>query len=286
MSITIKAPAKINLTLDIKGRRSDGYHEISTIMHSVSLSDTVTVAVEKSAVPEIIIKTDKVHIPRGPENTVYKAAMLFMEETKIAASVSVELQKTIPVGAGLGGGSSDAAAVLKALKMLLKADLSRERLIALAACVGADVPFCVEGGCALATGIGERLVSLPVLPAVPVVICKPGGGVSTKKVFEALRAENINLRPDTGAALKAVKSGDIISLSRCCYNVLTDVTLKFKPEITAIKRELISLGALCAEMSGSGPAVFALFKENNAAKKATEVMRKKYAQCFLTSLGQ
>ncbi len=285
MRLTVKAPAKINLTLDITGKRPDGYHDICTIMHSVALSDTVRLTAEKSGTPSVRVKTDKAYIPCGPSNTVFKAATLFIEKTGIGAAVEIDINKKIPVGAGLGGGSSDAAATLKALNSLLGANLSAEELNGLAARVGADVPFCLEGGCALARGIGELLTPLPQLPAAPVVICKPKGGVSTARVFGALRADKIALRPDTDAAVRAIEAGDIAALSRCCCNVLTEVTLKFKPVISAIKRELMLHGALCAEMSGSGSAVFALFTDFHTAKTAAEAARKKYAEVYLTALG-
>jgi len=204
MTITIKAPAKINLTLDITGKRPDGYHEICTIMHTVELSDTITVNAEKSPETIISIKTDKAYIPCGPANTVYKAVSLFMNETGINAAVEIDINKKIPVGAGLGGGSSDAAAVIKALDTLFCSNLSIEKQNMIAAKVGADVPFCLNGGCAIARGIGEILSPLPVLPHFPVVISKPRGGVSTAKVFSALKTDEITLRPDTDTAVKAI----------------------------------------------------------------------------------
>ena len=284
-TVTVSAYAKVNLTLDITGLREDGYHLLRSIMHETKLCDTLRVCAEESEKTEISLATDKSFIPCDEKNTMYKAAAAFCNALGRPLRVSVRAEKRIPVGAGLGGGSADAAAVLKALNDLSGAGFSVEKLCEIGLKVGADVPFCVVGGTAVVTGIGEGLEIIPRLPSLPLVICKPGSGASTPVIYREYDGMvQKPPHPDNEAAEAAAKRGDVISLCRYVGNVLTPAASIHRPEIPVIKRALKECGAVVSEMSGSGSSVFGVFKTEEKARSAAESLRRRFDTVILTSL--
>ena len=283
--VTVPAYAKVNLTLDITGIREDGYHLLRSIMHETKLCDTLCVEAENAYKTEISVYTDKSFIPCDERNTMYKAAAAFCDAVGRPLRISVRAEKRIPVGAGLGGGSADAAAVLKALNGLTNAGISTDELCRIGLKVGADVPFCVVGGTAIVTGIGEGLEIIPRLPPLPIVICKPGSGASTPVIYREY--DNMATKPphpNNEAAEDAAKRGDIISLCGYVGNVLTPAASLHRPEIPIIKRALKECGAIVSEMSGSGSSVFGVFKTEEKAKTAAETLERKFDTVILTSL--
>lgn len=276
----LKARAKINLSLDVKGIRPDGYHEICTIMQTLELYDRVWVWIIDSGV-QIQCADDKV--PCDEQNTAYKAAALMQRKYKIKSGIAVKLEKNIPVSAGLAGGSADAAAVVKAINKKFNLKLSNEQLIETGKEIGADVPFCIVGGTALAEGIGEILTPLKPLPSVKVLLVCPRFGVSTAKIFEQYREKRVKERPDTCALLKAIDRGDINALASGMVNVLESVTAREHTIINKTKAALIKYGALGSQMSGSGPTVFGLFDDEEIAVSAAKKLRKRGLRCLLTN---
>lgn len=284
-TVTVPAHAKINLTLDITGVRDDGYHLLRSIMHEIGLCDRVTVSVEESDRTSVQISSDKGYIPCDERNTAYKAAAVFINALGRPLHVSVHVEKHVPVGAGMGGGSSDAAAVLKALNRLTGAGFSEEKLCELGLKVGADVPFCIVGGTAVVSGIGEKLEPVPRLPKYPVVICKPKSGASTPVIYREYDSMGGSPdRPDNAAAERFARLGDVISLCRECKNVLTAAASRHRPEIPEIKAALSACGALAAEMSGSGSAVFGIFELKEKAKAAAKKLGRGFDTVILTEL--
>lgn len=259
-TLTIKAPAKINLSLDVTGRRADGYHLLSTIMQSVDLADRVTVSLDETA-SGIRLSCGRAPIPSDSRNTAWRAAAFFLEAAGLSAGVSVRIEKHIPSASGMAGGSTDAAAVLFALDLLKPGMLSRDRLFELAGRIGADVPFCLQGGTVLCEGIGEVLTPLGAWAGLPVLLCKPAFSMSTPWVFSRFRIDNPGQRPDQAAVMEAVRHHDLAALARSTANVLESVSLNARPELVEIKRQMIGAGAAAALMSGSGPTVFGLFSD-------------------------
>ena len=277
----VKAYAKLNLGLDVTGRLEDGYHEVLTVMQSISLCDDITIRLNEGG-GDIIAKTNLHYLPEGDKNIAVRAARLFFEETKIPVlGGTIELQKHIPVCAGMGGGSTDGAAVLRALNEGFSAGLSRKRLEEMALKLGSDVPFCVAGGTTLCRGRGEIMTECPSLPRCWVVICKPSFPISTPELFKAIDSVEIKNRPDTNGIVKAIEKGSLADLAHHIYNVFEDVLPPKCSEISLIKTKLLDLGALGASMTGTGSAVFGLFDDKNAAEKAFEVLRLQYRECFL-----
>lgn len=271
--LTISAPAKINLTLDVLARRADGYHELSTVMQSISLADTVEVEVEPSAETVIELTCDKPFVPTDERNIAVKAAKAFLQHAGMHAHVRIALQKRIPVGAGMGGGSTDAAAVLRGLDALLCPGFSTETMNALAKSIGADVPFVLQGGCALAEGIGEALQPIPVFSGIPLVICKPRASASTKEIFTRLKVDAIAEHPDTTGLVEAIREKNLSALVYRLFNVLEPVTTELCPAIGEYRRALLKNGAMGAAMTGSGTAVFGVFADHAAAAKASKALR-------------
>ncbi len=264
-SIQVKAYAKINLGLDVLNKRPDGYHEVRMVMQTVRLFDKLTFKMTHT--PGIAIKTNLSYLPCDENNLVYRAAALFYETTGEKAGIHITLDKHIPVAAGLAGGSSDAAATLTALNELYHTGLSLAKLQELGVRLGADIPYCLLQGAALAEGIGERLTPLPTPPSAYCLIIKPPISVSTRYVYEHLALKDAP-HPDIDALLDALASNSLPSLAAHLGNTLEAVTIPLHPEISAIKRQLLELGALGALMSGSGPTVFALFSDRQAAEHA------------------
>lgn len=264
--ITLKAYAKINLALDVIGKRANGYHDVRMVMQTVRLYDKVTI--KKTNNSEITIKTNLHYLPTNENNIVYTAAKLFKETYQIPDGLYINLEKRIPVAAGLAGGSSDAASTLWGLNLLFDIKASLSELMKLGVKLGADVPYCLLRGTALSEGIGEILTPLPPAHDFHCLIVKPSVSVSTKYVYENLDSSNQLNHPDVDGMVLAIREDDIVGITNRLGNILENVTLKVHPEIAGIKEQMLSAGALNALMSGSGPTVFGLFIDQAAAEKA------------------
>ena len=282
--IELKALAKINLGLDVLGRRENGYHDVRMVMQSIYLYDEVKI--EKTEAPGIALASNLSFLPTGEGNIAYKAAQLLTEEFEIGEGVKITLNKHIPVAAGLAGGSSNAAAVLFGMNRMFRLGLTREELMAKGVRLGADVPYCIMRGTVLAEGIGEELSVLPAMPKCTVLIAKPPVSVSTKVVYEALDAKEIVEHPDIDGIIEGLKKHSLKQVAACMGNVLEDVTIPMHPVIDRIKQEMIDAGALNAMMSGSGPTVFGLFESRAAAREAQRRIREKSLtrQVYVTSI--
>lgn len=280
----LKALAKINLGLDVLGRRENGYHDVRMVMQSVYLYDSVRI--EKKDTPGIELASNLYFLPVGSGNIAYKAAEMLIQEFQIREGVRITLNKHIPVAAGMAGGSSDAAAVLFGMNRLFGLKLSKEALMERGVRLGADVPYCVLRGTVLAEGIGEKLTVLPAMPKCTVLIAKPPISVSTKTVYEALDAKEIVDHPDIDGLLEGLEQGNLKKIAGCMGNVLEDVTIPLHPVIEEIKQVMKENGALNAMMSGSGPTVFGLFENKMAARKAQRIIREKALakQVYVTNI--
>lgn len=280
--ISIQAMAKINLGLDVLRRRENGYHDVKMIMQTVKLYDTLTFTRDHQ--PGIRITTDDVTIPTGEDNLIYKAADMMLSTYGIQEGVSIELKKQIPVAAGMAGGSTDAAAAFIGINKLFEINADVETLKKMAVNLGADIPYCIEGGTALSEGIGEVLTPLNNPPECFVVIVKPDIGVSTKYVYDNLNLNQVEKHPDIDAMMEAIKQGNLIELCEGMGNVLETVTIKAFPVIDDIKVLLKSKGALNSLMSGSGPTVFGIFGNKDVAKAAVKEVKNEFGDCrvFLT----
>lgn len=271
-SINIKAYAKINLALDVIGKRDDGYHELNMIMQSIRLHDKIYI--RKNNNREIKLKSNLPYIPVNHKNIVYKAVDLFRKTYNIKQGVFVNIYKQIPVSAGLAGGSTDAAATIKGLNKLFNTGLSLEEMMELGGKLGADVPFCMMMGTVLSQGIGDILTPLDKMPDCYILLVKPSFSVSTKKVYENFKLDHTISHPDISASIKAIKNNDLPELSSHMANVLESVTIKKYPSINQIKKLMLDNGAFVALMSGSGPTVFGLFEDKGVAKKAYDSIKK------------
>ena len=279
----LKATAKINLGLDVLRKREDGYHDLRMVMQMTGMFDRISMF-PKAGQPGITFRTNLPYIPSNENNLAYRAAKLLMDEFGVDDGLSINLQKFIPVAAGLAGGSTDAAAVLIGTNKLFHLGLSLEELMVRGKKLGADVPYCLLGGTALAEGIGEVLTPLPDMPPCSILLAKPPVSVSTKEVYGALRADEIEVHPDIDGMVEALKAGDLRGVCDRCANVLEDVTAPSRPIIGEMERDMKKMGALCSIMSGSGPTVFGIFDDESAARKCRNHMRDKYSgsRIFLT----
>ena len=278
----LQAFAKINLGLDVLGKREDGYHEVRMIMQTIRMYDQLDM--RKSVEPGIHLTTNKKYIPVDENNLVWRAAKLMMDTCGIIEGVSIHLHKVIPVAAGMAGGSSDAAATLVGMNRLFHCGLSKEKLMELGVQIGADVPYCVLRGTALAEGIGEKLTVLPPMPDCWILIGKPGISVSTKYVYTTLDLNTDTVHPDIDGMKKALEDGNLYGITERMGNVLQDVTIPAYPEVERIKEQMKTLGAVNAMMSGSGPTVFGIFESEEKAQKACQKLRESGScqQVFLT----
>lgn len=267
--ITIKAPAKINLGLDVLRKREDGYHEVHMIMQTVALFDELTF--EKTEKQGITLVTNHETIETDERNLIVKAAKLFLEYFSIEQGLSIYLKKQIPLAAGMAGGSTDAAATLKAMAQLLEVQTDKETLCKLGVKIGADVPYCILQGTALSQGIGEILTPLKPAPDCFVLLIKPPIEVSTKFVYENLKVQELQSHPDMEGIQRAIEAGDLYGMCKRLENVLESVTIPAHPIIQEIKELALQQGAISALMSGSGPTVFAIFEEEMQAKAAKKV---------------
>lgn len=278
----LQAFAKINLGLDVLGKREDGYHEVRMIMQTIRMYDQLDM--RKSVEPGIHLTTNKKYIPVDENNLVWRAAKLMMDTCGIMEGISIHLHKVIPVAAGMAGGSSDAAATLVGMNRLFHCGLSKEKLMELGVQIGADVPYCVLRGTALAEGIGEKLTVLPPMPDCWILIGKPGISVSTKYVYTTLDLNTDTVHPDIDGMKKALEDGNLYGITERMGNVLQDVTIPAYPEVERIKEQMKTLGAVNAMMSGSGPTVFGIFDNEEKAQKACQKLRESGScqQVFLT----
>lgn len=278
--ITIEAPAKINLTLDVKGKRADGYHELETVMHQIDLVDKI---IMRPCSQGITIESNSYEIPDGEENLAYKAASLMLRQFPQGRGIYIYIQKNIPIGAGLAGGSTDAAAVIKGVNLLYGLQLGQPALLQWGEAIGSDVPFCISGGTALARGRGEILEPLAAAVKLEMVLVKPEFQLSTAEVYRDLRLEQDCIHPSTSAFLEAWTKCDIINIACHLGNILESVSLKKIPLIGMIKKEMLDLGALGTVMSGSGPTVVGVFADRRQAQKASEFFKTRYQEVYLVS---
>lgn len=282
--ISLKALAKINLGLDVVRRREDGYHEVRMIMQTIHLYDRLKIT--KMKTPGIEIHSNLPFLPVNENNLVYKAGKLLMDEFGIREGVRVDLLKRIPVAAGMAGGSSDAAAMLYGMNQLFGLKLSRQALMERGVTIGADVPYCLMRGTALAEGIGEKLKQLPPMVKCPVLIAKPQISVSTKFVYQNLKLDEHTVHPDIDRLIQDICNKDLQAAARDMGNVLETVTIPNYPVIAQIKEQMMHSGAVNSMMSGSGPTVFGLFENEKQAKKAYDDMKQTglAKQLYLTSI--
>ncbi|MGL5440262.1 MAG: 4-(cytidine 5'-diphospho)-2-C-methyl-D-erythritol kinase [Filifactoraceae bacterium] len=278
--IRIKAYGKVNLSLDIVGKRADGYHFVDMILHSVGVYDILDI--DKSEEENIIIRCDKENIPVDERNIIYKAATEFFKHTKLKSGIIVNLEKNIPTEAGMGGGSADAAGVLIGLNKIFNANLSVDTLKDIGFRLGADVPFCIEGGCARAENLGEKLTKLPTIKK-NVLIIKPNAGISTKAAYELVNLKNLKNKPDNENLIFAIKN-NIDEIPKYMGNIFYDISNKFVPDIKDIV-DTLSLNSGCekAIMSGSGSTVFGLFDNTNNMNTSGKFFEDKGYEVFYTT---
>ncbi len=270
--LELKALAKINLGLDVLGQRENGYHDVRMIMQTIYLYDNVIL--QKTENPGIHLKTNLSFLPVDDKNIAYKAAKLLMDEFNIEGGIEITLEKRIPVAAGMAGGSSNAATVLVGMNRLYGLGLSEQELMKRGVQLGADVPYCIMRGTAIAEGIGEILKPLAPMPKCYILVAKPGINVSTKTIYEKLDAHEIEEHPDIDGVIAGLETGDLEKVAESMGNVLERVTIEDYPIIQDIKDVMKSSGALGAMMSGSGPTVFGIFKEKAVAKQARQKIKK------------
>ena len=272
--------------MDVIRRREDGYHEVRMIMQTVDICDVLTFTRQER--PGIVVTTDKEELPGDESNLIYKAARLVTETCSVREGIKIELQKRIPMAAGMAGGSTDAAAVFHGMNEMFGLGMDEDEMCALGVKIGADIPYCVRGGTALAEGIGEILTKLPDAPACVVLVAKPDIDVSTKYVYENLHAESLEYHPDIDGMRAAIEEGDLRGMAERMGNVLETVTVNAYPVIREIKEVMKKSGAWNALMSGSGPTVFGIFGEEEKARKAyNEIAQANLAgQRFLTGWAE
>ena len=284
-SVSERSKAKLNLSLDVLSRREDGYHDLKMVMCSVEVWDDVTVELRRDGVCRA--ESNYPWLPGDQRNLAVKAAQAFFDALgEPNPGVTVRMKKRIPVGAGMAGGSANAAAVLRALNRLCQAGMTADELRRIGLTVGSDVPYCVEGGFALAMGRGEILTPLPSLPACHVVVAKPSFSVSTAELFHRLDASPLKTHPDTAGLLSAMENGDLPGMARRMYNVFEDVLPRASAEIRTIRSRLLDKGALGAVMTGTGSAAFGIFDQREAAEAAWSELRRRYRDCFMTSFAE
>lgn len=275
--LNYKARAKINLGLDVCRRLENGYHEVKMVMQTIDLYDELTLKKRQNS--DIILLINSVdNLGKLEDNLIYKAAKLMQERYHIDQGIEISLKKNIPVAAGMAGGSTDAAAVMLAMNELFELGISKEELMERALPLGADIPFCIMGGTALAEGIGEKLTPLPQPPHAEIVVVKPPIMVSTAKVYQSLDLNKMEKHPDIDGMVKALEEGDLNGIAQRMENVMETVTETEFPVITDIKKMLTGNGALSAMMSGSGPSIFGVFQNAATAADAAEYVRRTLEQ--------
>ncbi len=272
--------AKINLTLDVLGKRPDGYHDVKMIMQTVTLYDLVLV---DKTMTGISISTNLKYLPVNEKNIAYKAAMEFFNHTGVTGGCKIMIHKNIPVAAGLAGGSGNAAAVLKALNKLYNTGLSPDELCEIGLALGADVPYCIKGGTMLSEGIGEVLSPLPPIPECTILMVKPPISVSTADIYKTIDTVKDIPRPDTDAMICALEAGDIHSIANNLSNVMSAVTEDMHPIVKGIRKKMLLNGAMGAVMSGSGPTVFGIFPDYETAKKSHDSFYYQFKEVYLVN---
>lgn len=270
MALYEKAPAKINLSLDILRKRDDGYHDVEMIMTTIDLYDRIEL--EELKQNEIMVSLESKFVPSDERNLAYKAAYIFKQKYNIEAGVHIKIDKRIPVSAGLGGGSSNAAAVLRGLNKMWSLNVSIEELAQLGLQIGSDVPFCVMNTTALVKGRGEIIEKLPAPPSCWVVLAKPNIGVSTKTIFQRVIVEELS-HPNTYEVIQALNEQDLVSLCKHSGNALEKITTTLYPEVQRIKEKMEEGGAPNVIMSGSGPTVYSLMKQEGKAQRIYNGLR-------------
>lgn len=280
--IELKAYGKINLGLDVIRKRPDGYHDLDMIMQMVDVYDDIVITKNKTG--KIEVKTDTTVLSNGKDNLAYMAAKMLMDEFKIKDGVNIYINKRIPIAGGMAGGSSDCATTLMGINQLFELGLSKEELMERGVKLGADVPYCVLGGTAIARGIGEVLTPLPATADCHVIIAKPPVSVSTAYVYGHIKPLEITKRPDIEAMAQSIKDGDLKKMASLIYNVMEDVTVVEYPIISEIKQVMLDNGALNSIMSGSGPTVFGLFDDKEKAQQCVKTLEEKglTQQLYLT----
>ncbi|MTI66913.1 MAG: 4-(cytidine 5'-diphospho)-2-C-methyl-D-erythritol kinase [Firmicutes bacterium] len=276
--MVLDAYAKINLALDVIGKRNDGYHELRMIMQQVNLKDKITIKERKK---DIVIKCDNPLVPTDESNLVYKAYEILKNKFNIDKGIYIEIEKNIPVAAGLAGGSSNAAAVLKGLNKIWNLNLTDKELMDIAVNIGADVPYCIMGKTALAEGIGERLTKLPSFSDKLILLTKPNIEVSTAYVYKNLNFKEIDKRPDVFSIIEAMNNNDLNFVANNMINVLENVTTKEYSIINEIKQTMVKYNALGSLMSGSGPTVFGIFDNEKDIKECRDKLKEKFKEVFI-----
>ena len=280
--LELKAYGKINLGLDVIRKRPDGYHDLDMVMQMVDVYDDVILTQIEGT--EIVVRTDTAVLSNGTDNLAYMAARILMDEFGITQGLEITIKKRIPIAGGMAGGSSDCAATLKGVNQMFNLGLSKEELMERGVRLGADVPYCILGGTAIARGIGEILTPLPTPPKCHVIIAKPPVSVSTAFVYGNIRPDKIERRPDIEVMVSAIKTQDLYKLAESLYNVMEDITVPQYPIIQEIKTVMLDNGALNSIMSGSGPTVFGLYDDIEKAEQTVELLKAKELteQLYLT----
>ena len=266
--LTLDCRAKINLSIDVTGKRANGYHDVEMIYQEIGLADKITLTLRQDN--RIVIESDHPTMPVSENNLAYQAADAFFKRFGRGDGVTIFIEKNIPMGAGLGGGSADAAGVLKGLNALFGTPFEQKKLMEIASAIGADVPFCIMGGCAYAEGIGEILTPLPMPPAMKCVIAKPEPNISTRWVYENLDYTKKPVGLDVRAVASGIRNGNMFEICRNAGNILEQVTIPIYPVVGWIKEAFSDAGALISLMSGSGSAVFAMFQDEASAALGAE----------------
>lgn len=275
----IKAYGKINIALEVVGKREDGYHLLRMIMQNIDLYDLIELSEKKS---DITIDCNKPYVPKDERNLAYKAARLFMDTYKINRGIHINIIKNIPVAAGLAGGSTNAAAVLKALNKMFYVGASEQELMEIGVKLGADVPYCIKGGTCLCEGIGEKITELKPFKDKILVLVKPPFGVSTKDVYGAIDINKIFKKVLVNELIEAIEKDDLEFVAENMKNHLENVTLRRHPLIIKIKEDMMKMGSIGAMMSGSGPTVFGFFDDMLKAQSCYERMKKQFNDVFIT----
>lgn len=280
--LELKAYGKINLGLDVIRKRPDGYHDLDMVMQMVDVYDDVTLTRLEGT--EIVVRTDTTVLSNGKDNLAYMAAKMLMDEFGIAQGLEITIRKRIPIAGGMAGGSSDCAATLTGVNQMFDLGLGKEELMERGVRLGADVPYCILGGTAIARGIGEILTPLPTPPKCHVIIAKPPVSVSTAFVYGNIKPDKIEKRPDIEAMVSAIKAQNLYKLAESLYNVMEDITVPKYPIIQEIKTVMLENGALNSIMSGSGPTVFGLYDDIEKAEQTVELLKAKglTEQLYLT----
>lgn len=272
-SIRLKARAKINLGLDVLGKREDGYHEVRMVMQTIGIYDRLILT--KIPEEEIRITSNLAFLPVNENNLIYKAIKLLKDEYHFPGGISVDLNKFIPVAAGMAGGSTDAASTMFGVNRLFGLNLSMGKMMELGVRLGADVPYCVMRGTALAEGIGEKLTRITPVPHMWILIAKPQINVSTRLIYEQLDMGGIQKHPDIDGIIRAIEAQDVVRIAQSMGNVLENVTVPLYPVIETIKQDMLSHGAINAMMSGSGPTVFGIFPDEQTTLACQAFLKKK-----------